>query len=65
MESRSHTSRAPVENSDPSAQQAPPTTPPQDGYAEYEQPSKRQKQQSKVWDDYEKIKGPTPAENKA
>jgi len=54
-----------MENRDHSTQQAPQEAPVEDGYMEYEQPSKKAKVQSKVWHEYEKIKGTTPAENKA
>ena len=65
MESGSNTSRAPIKNRVPPSGRTPQEVPVEDGYAEYEQLSKIPKGQSKVWDEYEKIKGPTPAENKA
>jgi len=54
-----------MENRDYSTQQASQEAPVEDGYVEYEQPSKKAKVQSKVWHEYKKIKGTTPAENKA
>ena len=49
-------SRAPTENRVPPSWQTPQEAPVEDGYVEYEQPSKKPKGQSKVWDEYEKIK---------
>lgn len=54
-----------MENRDLPNQHAPLEAPPKDEYAQYEQLSKKIKQQSKVCHDYEKIKAPTPAKNKA
>jgi len=59
MESGSNTSRAPnppMENRDHPTQQALQEAPVEDGYLEYEQPSKKAKVQSRVWHEYEKLK---------
>jgi len=57
MESGSNPSRAPTENRFLPSEQTPQEVPVEDGYTEYDQPSKKPKGQSKVWDEYEKIKG--------
>ena len=64
MEFGSNTSRAPMKNKDHSTQQASQEVPAEDGDMECEQSSKKSKVQSKVWHEYEEIKGDALAENK-